>query len=93
MNKFATPCNTGATWSGAPTAASDARIGSGNLYAVRKSATAPKSTSVAKTYVTISVDDEGHIDFESEVEPRYADRMTDVLLLMLLKAREACKQS
>ncbi|GAB7525357.1 hypothetical protein [Paraburkholderia sp. 2C] len=44
-----------------------------------------------KTYVSISVDESGRIDFESEVEPRYAERLTDVLLLMLVRAREARK--
>lgn len=47
----------------------------------------------ARSYVSIYVDIDGHIDFESEVEPQHADQMTDVLLLMLLKAREARKRS
>ena len=41
------------------------------------------------SYVSISVDPDGHIDFASEVEPQHAEQMTDVLLLMLIKAREA----
>ena len=43
----------------------------------------------ALSYISISVDTEGHIDFESEVAPDHAEQMTDVLLLMLIKAREA----
>jgi hypothetical protein len=41
------------------------------------------------TFVSISVDVDGHIDFKCEVEPRYAERLTDVLLLMIVRAREA----
>jgi hypothetical protein len=55
----------------------------------------PLRTALGRTgrsFVSISVDVEGHIDFESEVEPEHADKMTDVLLLMLLKAREARKR-
>jgi hypothetical protein len=43
----------------------------------------------AASYVSISVDTDGHIDFESEVVPEHAEQMTDALLMMLIKAREA----
>lgn len=43
----------------------------------------------AKSYVSITIDIDGHIDFESEVNPEHAEKMTDVLLLSLIKAREA----
>lgn len=45
-----------------------------------------------RSFVSISVGADGNIAFESEVEPQHADQVTDVLLLMLLKAREARKR-
>lgn len=41
------------------------------------------------SYISISVDAGGRIDFDCEISPEYADQMTDVLLLLLIKAREA----
>lgn len=93
MNEFAVPRATGEAWAAAPTSGADGRSGANQLFVVGNSPSRAKLVHRAKTYVSISVDTDGHIDFESEVEPEHADQMTDVLLLMLLKAREARKQA
>lgn len=57
----------------------------GGEVASRSTQVRPRGTS----YVSISVDADGRIDFDSEIFPENADQMTDVLLLLLIKAREA----
>jgi hypothetical protein len=59
-----------------------------DLRVVQGSESAPRPRN-GTSFVTINVDAVGHIDFESEVAPEHAERMTDVLLLTLIKAREA----
>jgi hypothetical protein len=56
---------------------------SARLYDI-KSAVSRRSS-----YVTISVDAAGHLNYDSEVDPEHAERMVDALLLMLVKARQA----
>ena len=56
---------------------------SARLYSI-KSAVSRRSS-----YVTISVDAEGHLAYDSDVDPEHAERMVDALLLMLVKARQA----
>lgn len=43
----------------------------------------------ASSHVMIAVNDDGFIEVESEFAPKDADRMVDVLLVMLVKARRA----
>lgn len=40
------------------------------------------------SHVSISVDEEGRLEFESRFDPKHVEQMTDVLLLMLIRARE-----
>jgi hypothetical protein len=71
--------------------------GSGGNEAARQGLHVVKAgkKKVARTtsFVSIRVGEDGHIDFESEIIREHAEQMTDALLLMLLKAREALKNS
>lgn len=58
------------------------------LRVVQGGASAPSPRN-GTSFVTINVDADGHIDFESEVVSEHAEQMTDALLMMLIKAREA----
>jgi hypothetical protein len=92
MNDFAVSGTAGEARATSSAVTLDHRADDSRLTAVKVD---PLRTALGRTgrsFVSISVDVEGHIDFESEVEPEHADKMTDVLLLMLLKAREARKR-
>lgn len=42
----------------------------------------------AGSHISISVDEDGHLEFESRFDPNHVEQITDVLLLMLIRARE-----
>lgn len=92
MNEFAVSRDEGDGWADPSIPAQGDRGGS-RLRVIKSAGPDVEGGRASRSYVSISVDVDGHIDFESEVEPQYADRMTDVLLLVLLKAREARKRS
>lgn len=94
MNNFAISGSGGEGRTGpSTTSGEDESARYGRLYAVGTANARVTAAVARRSYVSISVDADGHIDFESEVEPHDAEKMTDVLLLMLLKAREARKRS
>ncbi|MHB9833858.1 hypothetical protein Q8F57_003365 [Paraburkholderia terrae] len=70
----------------------DAARGGARLYAIHTGG-ARRNDTRAKlrplSYVNISVDAEGQLNYDSVMEPRHAERMVDALLLMLIKARQA----
>jgi len=44
------------------------------------------------TQISIAIDAEGFLDYESHIRSEDADRVTDVLLLMIVRARQACAE-
>ena len=67
------------------------KSGGARLYAIKSSASKrpfPGKAAVS-SYVTISVDAEGWLSYDSDIDREDAERVVDALLLMLVKARQA----
>lgn len=70
------------------TGARDSEATASNRYPIRDNVVSIRRSVGRLSFVTISVDEEGHLEYDSRFEPSSADRIVDALLLMLIRARQ-----